>query len=84
MVRLSDKGWSVPQFARHFKQNEQNEQTVWYWIKALLQRGFDALDDRSHTGQKSVVTPKMLAEGRVCLTKGDRTCSPKHPVSSHR
>ncbi len=70
MVRLSDKGWSVPKIALHL---EQHEQTVRFWIKAFLEGGFEALTDKPHTGKKSAVTPALLAEVRAWITQGDRT-----------
>lgn len=70
MIRLSDKGWSAPKIAVHL---DQHEQTVRYWIKAFLSGGFDALSDKPHTGQKSGVTPDILATVRQWLTEGDRT-----------
>src|SRR5438105_3557631 len=54
MVRLSDAGWFVPKIAAHFGVHHQ---TVRYWIKAYLAGGFDALDDRPHTGQHSAIEP---------------------------
>lgn len=70
MIRLSDKGWSAPKIAVHLNQHKQ---TVRYWIKAFLQGGFDALSEKPHTGQKSAVTPDILATVRQWLTAGDRT-----------
>ena len=63
MVRLSDAGWSVPRIAAHFGVHHQ---TVRYWIKAYLAGGFDALDDRPHTGQRSAITEEIgKLEGRI-------------------
>jgi transposase len=70
MVRLSDKGWSVPKIAGHLGQHEQ---TVRHWIRAFLGGGFDALVDRPHTGKRSAVTPDILAHVRAWLTAGERT-----------
>lgn len=70
MVRLCGMGWKVSQIAQHL---HQHHQTVRYWIKAFLKGGFDALDDRPHTGQKSAVTPEILAEVNAWITPGDRT-----------
>jgi len=70
MIRLSDKGWSVPKIAAHL---DLHEQTVRSWIKVFLSGGFDALADQPHTGQKSAVTPDILAAVRHWLTTGDQT-----------
>jgi transposase len=43
MVRLSDKGWSIPQIAQHF---ELTESRVRHWIKQFLVEGCDGLADR--------------------------------------
>ena len=70
MVRLSDAGWSVPKIAVHLRICEPR---VRYWVKAFLAGGFDALPDRPHPGQKSQLTPAMLAAIREELLQGDRT-----------
>jgi transposase len=70
MVRLSAMGWAIPKIARHL---DQHEQTVRSWIKAFLDGGFEALADKPHTGQKSGITPEILAAVAEWLTKGDRT-----------
>ena len=70
MVRLSDAGWSVPRIAAHFGVHHQ---TVRYWIKAYLAGGFDALDDRPHTGQRSAITEEILAAVKSLIAEGNRT-----------
>ena len=70
MIRLSDKGWSVPKIARHLNQHEQ---TVRAWVKSFLSGGFDALADKPHTGQQSAITPALLAEVRAWLSAGQQT-----------
>ena len=70
MIRLSDKGWSIPKIAVHI---DLHEQTVRSWIKAFLSGGFDALSDQPHPGQKSAITPDILATVREWLTTGDQT-----------
>ena len=70
MVRLSDAGWSVPKIARHFGLSEV---CVRFWIKTYLTEGFDALPDKPHLGQKSSLTPELLAAVRAEIGKGDRT-----------
>jgi len=57
MIRLSDKGWSIPKIAAHL---EQHEQTVRYWIKAFLAGSFDALTDKPHGGKVSALTPEIM------------------------
>ena len=57
MIRLSDKGWSIPKIATHL---EQHEQTVRYWIKAFLAGSFDALTDKPHGGKVSALTPEIM------------------------
>jgi putative transposase len=70
MVRLSDAGWSVPRIAAHLGAHHQ---TVRYWIKAFLTGGFDALDDRRHTGQRSAITEEILAAVRERIGQADRS-----------
>ena len=70
MVRLSDAGWTVPRIAAHFGVHHQ---TVRYWIKAYLAGGFDVLDDRPHTGQRSAITEEILAAVKSLITQGHRT-----------
>lgn len=70
MVRLSDMGWSIPKIAAHLRQHPQ---TVRYWIKAFLDRGFEALSDKPHTGKKSAITQDILTTVKAWLTQGDRT-----------
>lgn len=72
MIRLSAHGWSVPRIARHF---HLHEQTARRWIKAYVQGGFDALEDRAHLGPPSSVTPDILTAVRACLGQADRTWS---------
>jgi transposase len=70
MVRLLDAGWSVPRIARHFRCHEE---TVRPWIKAFLARGFAALADQPHPGQRSKLTPAMEAAIRTELRQDART-----------
>ena len=70
MVRLSDAGWSVPRIATHFGAHHQ---TVRFWIKAFLAGGFDALEDRPHTGQRSAITEPILAAVAARLQDAKRT-----------
>jgi transposase len=57
MVRLSDKGWSIPQIAQHL---ELTESRVRHWIKQFLVGGFDDLADRNGVGPKRRLTKKIL------------------------
>jgi transposase len=70
MVRLSDAGFSIPQIAAHLGINERR---VRHYIKAFLARGFEALPDRPHPGQKSALTPAMEEAIRQELRQGTRT-----------
>jgi transposase len=72
MVRLSNSGWRIPQIARHLGQHEQ---TVRFWIKAFLSRGFDALSNQPRGGSASALTPQLLEAVRQELDKADRTWS---------
>src|SRR6266849_1468330 len=69
MVRLSHAGWSIPRIARHVRIYEEQ---VRYWVKRFLAGGFDALPDQPHMGQKSALTPEILAAFKQELRKGDR------------
>ena len=75
MVRLADAGWSAPRIARHLGQHEQ---TVRTWLKAFLDRGFDALPNKPRGGKSSALTPTILAAVRVELAKAERTWSAAH------
>jgi transposase len=72
MVRLSEAGWRIPQIARHLQVSEVR---VRHWIKRFLEGGFDALPDQPHVGQRSRLTPALLALLRRELERGDRTWS---------
>jgi transposase len=72
MVRLADAGWSAPRIARHLGQHEQ---TVRTWLKAFLDRGFDALPNNPRGGKSSALTPAILDAVRVELAKAERTWS---------
>lgn len=75
MVRLAHAGWSVPRIARHFRCHEE---TVRPWIKAFLVRGFDALADQPHLGQRSKLTPAMEETIRAELRRDARTWTAAH------
>jgi transposase len=70
MIRLCAAGWSIPQIAAHLPICEPR---VRYWIKAFLARGFDALPDRPHPGQRSSLTPSIEEAIRRELLQADRT-----------
>lgn len=74
MVRLSDKGWSVPHIAEHL---QQHEQTVRRWLKAYLREGMAGLADKAHGGKTSVLTPvlRQAMEAEIC--RGERTWTAK-------
>jgi len=75
MVRLSHAGWSVPRIARHFRRHEE---AVRPWIKAFLARGFDALADQPHPGQRSALTPAMEEAIRAELRRDAQTWDAHH------
>jgi transposase len=70
MVRLADAGWSAPRIARHLGQHEQ---TVRTWLKAFLDRGFDALVNKPRGGKHSALTPAILDAVRAEIAQGERT-----------
>ncbi len=70
MVRLADAGWSAPRIARHLGQHEQ---TVRAWLKAFLDRGFDALVNKPRGGKHSALTPAILDAVRAEIAKAERT-----------
>jgi transposase len=70
MLRLCDAGWSAPKIARHFGLSDK---CVRSWIKAFLAGGFDALPDKAHPGQRSALTPELVAAVRAQLSTGERT-----------
>jgi transposase len=57
MVRLSDRGWTIPKIAAHL---ELHEYTVRKYIKAFLENGFAALPDRPIPGRPSTITEEHL------------------------
>ena len=70
MVRLSHRGHSVPEIARHLGISEKR---VRHWIKRFLATGFEALTDRPPAGRPSRLTPTIREAVRQELGKGDRT-----------
>jgi putative transposase len=72
MVRLSDAGWSVPRIARHL---DWHEQTVRTWIKAFLEGGWNALENKPRGGKSSALTPELVAAAREEIAKGQRVWS---------
>jgi transposase len=70
MLRLADAGWSAPRIALHLGQHEQ---TVRTWLKAFLERGFDALVNKPRGGKSSALTPAILDAVRTELAKAERT-----------
>jgi putative transposase len=72
MVRLSDAGWSVPRIARHL---DWHEQTVRTCIRAFLEGGWNALENKLRGGKSSALTPEMVAAAREEVAKGQRVWS---------
>lgn len=70
MVRLSDAGWSVPRIAEHLRTSERRVRTR---IKVFLAEGFNGLREKPHLGERSALTPEILAALREEVGKGDRT-----------
>jgi transposase len=70
MVRLSDAGFSIPKIAVHLQIHEKR---VRHYLKAFLDKGFDALPDRPHLGQKSALTPDMEEAIRNEMRREART-----------
>lgn len=74
MVRLSNKGLSVPQIADLL---DLHEQTVRHWIKSFMKGGFDALQNRPSggvlAGKVSAFTPEMIAALYKEIEQGKRT-----------
>lgn len=69
-VRLPDAGWSSPRIARQLRMSEAR---VRFWIKRYLATGFDALPDQPHLGQRSALTPAILAGVTQVLQQCART-----------
>lgn len=70
MVRLCASGWSIPEIADYCGAHQQ---TVRHWIKAFIRAGFDALNDRPHTGKHSAITDEILAAVKDRLGERDRS-----------
>lgn len=81
MVRLSDAGFSIPKIAEHLGAHED---TVRDWIKKFLSAetpsdghtgsgGFEALPDKPHPGQRSVMTEEMLVGVKEHIRTSGRT-----------
>ena len=70
MVRLSDKGWSIPQIAQHL---ELTESRVRHWIKQFLVEGCDGLADRKGAGPKRRLTREILEQLRQVVGQDGRT-----------
>ena len=71
MIRLSDAGLSIPQIAPILRLSESR---VRYWVKRFLEeRTFQALNDQSHPGMPSALTPERLAALQAEIEKGERT-----------
>jgi transposase len=70
MIRLSNRGWSVPHIAQHL---EMTESRVRHWIKTFLAEGFDALSDRKGVGVKPRLTGEILEQLRHRVGQDGRT-----------
>jgi transposase len=70
MVRLVAAGMSIPQAAQTLRVSQVR---VRHWIKQFLAHGFDALPDQPHPGQRSQLTPELLAAVREEIAKGERS-----------
>jgi transposase len=70
MVRLCDAGWSVPRIAGHMGEHGE---TVRFWIKEFLGKGFDGLEHKPPVGQTSKLTAAMVVVLREEIGKGTRT-----------
>ena len=74
MVRLSDRGWSIPKIACHL---QQHEQTVRRWIKAYLYAGRAGLADKGHGGKASAFTPALRQAMEAEICQAQRTWTAK-------
>ena len=70
MIRLADQGFSIPRIAAILTISEPR---VRHWIKRFLDGGFDALPDQPHLGQRSAVTPEILAALATEIARGQQT-----------
>ncbi|HEV2125905.1 MAG TPA: helix-turn-helix domain-containing protein [Chloroflexota bacterium] len=70
MVRLSDKGGSIPQIAPHF---DLTQSRVRHWIKQFLVERFDGLADRKGAGPKRRLTREILEQLRQVVGQDGRT-----------
>lgn len=68
-VGLADAGWRMPKIAKHVRRNEE---TVRIWMRKFLEKGFDALADEPHLGQKSAIPTTVLDDLRAVMAQGDR------------
>jgi transposase len=70
MIRLANRGWSIPKIAQHCGLTESR---VRYWIKLFLSKGFDGLSDRKGTGPPRRLTPTVLEQIRQMTGQDGRT-----------
>lgn len=70
MIRLADRGFTIPRIAALLSISEPR---VRHWIKRFLDAGFDALPDQPHRGQRSALTPEILAALDEQITRGQQT-----------
>ncbi len=72
MLRLAHAGWSIPKIARHFGLTESRAR---HWVKAFLQSGFDALDNKKAPGPKRKLTIEIVEHLRQVVGQDGRTWS---------
>lgn len=70
MLRLANAGWSVPKVARHFALTQSRAR---HWVKAFLQGGFDALDNKTSPGPKRKLTSEIVEHLKQVVGQDGRT-----------
>jgi transposase len=70
MLRLANTGWSIPRIARHF---DLTESRVRHWVKAFLDGGFAALENKKSPGPKRKLTPEIIAHLKQVVGQDGRT-----------
>ena len=70
MLRLANTGWSIPKIARHFDLTESRAR---HWVKAFLDGGFAALENKKSPGPKRKLTPEIIAHLKQVVGQDGRT-----------
>jgi len=70
MLRLANTGWSIPRIARHFDLTESRAR---HWVKAFLDGGFAALENKKSPGPKRKLTPEIIAHLKQVVGQDGRT-----------